>query len=48
MDKIKTKLKFIKSDRTESWVGFVSINTKTGYIKGSYEKTQRVLKKYVL
>ena len=26
MDKIKTKLKFIKSDRTESWVGFVSIN----------------------
>lgn len=47
MDKIKTKLKFIKSDRTESWVGFVSINTKTGYIKGVRE-TQRVLKKYVL
>ena len=37
MDKIKTKLKFIKSDRTESWVGFVSINTKTGYIKGVRE-----------
>lgn len=47
MDKIKTKLKFIKSDRTESWVGFVSINTKTGTLR-ALEKTQRVLKKYVL
>lgn len=47
MDKIKTKLKFIKSDRTESWVGFVSINTKTGYIKGVREDAKGP-KKYVL
>lgn len=47
MDKIKTKLKFIKSDRTESWVGFVSINTKPVTLR-ALEKTQRVLKKYVL
>lgn len=37
MDKIKTKLKFIKSDRTGSWVGFVSVNTKNGYVKGVRE-----------
>jgi len=37
MDRIKTKLKFKKSDRTGSWVGFVSVNTKTGYIKGVRE-----------
>lgn len=37
MDKIKTKLKFKKSDRTGSWVGFVSINTKNGCIKGVRE-----------
>lgn len=34
MKTIKTKLKFVKSDRTGAWVGFVSKNTKTGYIKG--------------
>lgn len=34
MDKIKTKLKFVKSDRTDSWVGFVSINTANGFIRG--------------
>lgn len=37
MDRIKTKLKFKKSDRTGSWVGFVSVNIKTGYIKGVRE-----------
>lgn len=37
MDKIKTKLKFSKSDRSGSWVGFVSVNTKTGYVKGVRE-----------
>jgi len=37
MDKIKTKLKFVKSDRTGSWVGFVSINTKNGCVKGVRE-----------
>lgn len=37
MNKIKTKLKFVKSDRTGSWVGFVSINTKNGYVKGVRE-----------
>lgn len=37
MNRIKTKLKFKKSDRTESWVGFVSVNTKTGYIRGVRE-----------
>ena len=37
MEKIKTKLKFIKSERTGSWVGFVSINTKNGCIKGVRE-----------
>lgn len=37
MNKIKTKLKFVKSDRTGSWVGFVSINTKNGCVKGVRE-----------
>lgn len=37
MSKIKTKLKFVKSDRTGSWVGFVSINTKNGCFKGVRE-----------
>lgn len=37
MNRIKTELKFKKSDRTGSWVGFVSVNTKTGYIKGVRE-----------
>lgn len=37
MNKIKTKLKFVKSERTGSWVGFVSINTKNGCIKGVRE-----------
>lgn len=37
MNKIKTKLKFVKSDRTGSWVGFVSINTKNGRVKGVRE-----------
>jgi hypothetical protein len=40
MDKIKTKLKFVRSDRTGSWVGFVSINTKNGYIKGVREDAE--------
>lgn len=37
MDKIKTKLKFTKSERSGSWVGFVSINTKNGRVKGVRE-----------
>lgn len=37
MEKIKTKLKFVKSERTGSWVGFVSINTKNGCVKGVRE-----------
>ena len=37
MNRIKTKLKFFKSDRSESWVGFVSINTKNGRVKGVRE-----------
>lgn len=40
MEKIKTKLKFSKSDRTGSWVGFVSVNTKNGYIKGVREDAE--------
>jgi hypothetical protein len=38
MNRIKTKLKFVKSDRSGSWVGFVSINPKSGCIKGVREK----------
>lgn len=34
IEPIKTRLKFEKSNRTKLWVGFVSINTSTGYIKG--------------
>lgn len=37
MERLKTKLKFIKSDRSQSWVGFVSINTRNGRIKGVRE-----------
>ena len=37
MDRIKTKLKFVKSDRTGSWVGFVSINPKNGRVFGVRE-----------
>lgn len=40
MNKIKTKLKFSKSERTGSWVGFVSINTKNGCIKGVREDAE--------
>lgn len=40
MDKIKTKLKFIKSSRSGSWVGFVSINTKNKCIKGVREDSE--------
>lgn len=38
MERVKTKLKFIKSERTGSWVGFVSINTKNGCLKGVREE----------
>lgn len=41
MDKIKTKLKFTKSERSGSWVGFVSINTKNGRVKGVREDAKR-------
>ena len=36
-NRIKTKLKFAKSQRSGSWVGFVSINTKNGCVKGVRE-----------
>ena len=32
MNRIKTKLKFKKSDQTGNWVGFVSINKVNGMI----------------
>lgn len=41
MERIKTKLKFKKSSQTDSWVGFVSVNTKTGYIKGVREDDEQ-------
>lgn len=34
MERIKTKLKFVRSDKTGALVGFISKNTKTGQIKG--------------
>lgn len=34
---IKTKLKFVRSDRTGSWVGFISVNTKNGCVRGVRE-----------
>lgn len=40
MVKIKTKLKFVKSNRTGAWVGFVSINPKNGCIKGVREESE--------
>ncbi|WP_195639712.1 hypothetical protein [Bacteroides stercoris] len=40
MDRIKTKLKFTKSTVSGSWVGFISINTKTGKIKGVREDAE--------
>ena len=40
MDRIKTKLKFTKSTVSGSWVGFISINTKTGKIKGVREDSE--------
>ena len=40
MNKIKTKLKFVRSDRTGAWVGFISINTKDGSIKGVREDAE--------
>lgn len=36
-NRIKTKLKFSKSKRSGSWIGFVSINTKNGCVKGVRE-----------
>lgn len=44
MNRIKTKLKFVKSERSGSWVGFVSINTKTGYVKGVREDAEECKK----
>lgn len=37
MNRIKTKLKFKKSDQTGNWVGFVSINKVNGMIRGVHE-----------
>lgn len=34
MERIKTKLKFVKSDKTGAMVGFISKNTKTGQVRG--------------
>lgn len=40
MEPRKTKLKFVKSERTGSWVGFVTINPKNGCIKGVREDSK--------
>ncbi len=42
MQKIKTKLKFVKSERSGAWVGFVSKNPKNGRIFGVREDDKRL------
>ena len=44
MNKIKTKLKFVKSERSGAWVGFASQNPKNGRIFGVREDDERLKK----
>ena len=38
MNKIKTKLKFVKSDRTGSWVGFAQVQLASAKLRNMFVK----------